>query len=79
MGLIRLLLFLAAGWLIFRLLRRVRIHILPSESPPAKQLWKGRMVRCARCGLFLPETEAITRGDQHYCRDHFTPRDHLDD
>jgi len=28
-----------------------------------------RMVRCARCDLYLPEEEALNAGEHHYCGD----------
>jgi uncharacterized protein len=31
--------------------------------PPAKE----RMVPCARCGLYIPESEALAQGALHYC------------
>ncbi|KFI23519.1 PP0621 family protein [Nitrosococcus oceani] len=30
-----------------------------------------RMVRCAHCGIFLPESEALTEGSHNFCcREH---------
>lgn len=31
----------------------------------------GRMVQCARCGMFVPADEALERDGRHYCsREH---------
>lgn len=27
----------------------------------------GRMVQCARCGIFVPEDEALAQDGRHYC------------
>jgi uncharacterized protein len=27
----------------------------------------ARMVQCAHCGVYIPEREALTRGDRFYC------------
>lgn len=38
----------------------------PGGAPPA-----ARMVRCVRCGLHVPETEAVRRGEEPFCsREH---------
>lgn len=34
-----------------------------SPSPRAPE----RMVRCATCGVHLPESDALIHGGQHYC------------
>lgn len=63
MGLRYLLLILAiagAVWII-RHLRRAR----PPESTPP--VTGERMVRCAHCGVHLPESEALRRNDQYFC------------
>ena len=45
----------------------------------AKRLWQkprppansgrqpGKMVQCANCGIYIPEQEALSRGDRFYC------------
>jgi uncharacterized protein len=33
-------------------------------KPPAPP---GDMVRCARCGLYLPEDDAVRAGERFYC------------
>jgi uncharacterized protein len=47
-------------------------------SPPRprtdRQLKQGKMVQCAHCGIYLPESEAITREGRPYCS-----QAHLDD
>ncbi len=38
------------------------------RRPGAEQPSTGRMVRCAHCGLHLPESEAVRSGDgRDYC------------
>jgi uncharacterized protein len=36
-----------------------------ADMPPARQ--PERMVKCARCGIYLPESESIADGAVHYC------------
>ncbi len=38
----------------------------PAEPPPPAD---EKMVRCARCGVYLPRSEAQLLGDKPYCRD----------
>ena len=45
-----------------------------SPRPPAARTKEfGRMVKCAHCGIYIPEQEAVHRGEDYYCS-----RDHLD-
>ncbi len=61
---IRVLIFLLGialvVWILFRLARSPSI-----EKPGKKQV--DDMVRCARCGTFVPRSEAIHEGDRDYC------------
>ena len=61
---IRVLIFLLGialvVWILFRLARS------PSNSKPGKKQVND-MVRCARCGTFVPRNEAIHEGDRDYC------------
>ena len=47
-------------WILFRLARG------PSIEKPAKKSVDD-MVRCARCGTFVPRNEAVHEGDRDYC------------
>lgn len=66
MGLVRLLLIIAIVWLVLVLARR----LLDSGRRIAEQR-KPRltenMVRCERCGLHVPESEAVRRDGHNYC------------
>ncbi len=37
--------------------------------PPSKKSSReaGKIVQCAHCGIFIPEQEALTRGEHCYC------------
>jgi uncharacterized protein len=41
--------------------RRSRMGRMPATRRPE------RMVKCARCGVHLPEGESIQEGETHYC------------
>jgi len=47
-------------WILFRLARNPSV-----EKPTTKKV--DDMVRCARCGTFVPRDEAIQEGDRNYC------------
>lgn len=62
-----LLIFIALALIVMigrQLLRR------PRRDTGTRSL-NGRMVQCARCGIFVPEDEALERDGHHYCsREH---------
>jgi uncharacterized protein len=61
---IRILLYLVGIalviWILVRLARAPRV-----AERPQKRV--GSMVRCARCGVHVPENEALRSGNKHYC------------
>jgi uncharacterized protein len=63
---LRFLLFLlglvVAGLYAWRALLRL-VSGTHGRQAPAKE----RMVPCARCGLYVPESEALLRGALHFC------------
>lgn len=40
-----------------------------TRPPRERRLREQHMVRCAHCGLHLPEPEAIRTADGYYCSD----------
>lgn len=64
--LIRILILLAALWLVLQFVRRaMHRHRRPETdiSPPRP----ARMVACALCGTHVPESEAVHAGERTYC------------
>ena len=63
-NLMKWLILLFVGWLLWRLLRaRPR-----TEAPTARTQRGESMCSCAHCGLNVPESEALTGGDGlNYC------------
>jgi uncharacterized protein len=61
---IRVLLYLAGIalviWILLRLAKTPRV----GEKPLKKF---GSMVRCAHCGTYVPQDEAVQAGDRYYC------------
>ena len=72
--LLRLVLVVAAIWLI--------VHRLKHPSPRSRVTRTSRkdrppdsmpMLRCARCGVYIPQAEAVTAHGQTFCsREHAT-------
>jgi uncharacterized protein len=60
MGLLRLLLVLAAVWLVVRLFSRAR-------RTQDRGAALSDMVRCEHCGLYLAEHEATRVGGRYFC------------
>jgi len=61
---IRVLIYLIGIGLVIWILVRL------AKSPRVEQKDAGKvddMVRCARCGTFVPRNEAVKEGDRYYC------------
>lgn len=52
MNILRLLIIVAAAWLVWRIVKQVRSQ-LPRQNPPPGDLYEP-MARCAKCGTHLP-------------------------
>lgn len=64
--LIRILVLLAALWLILHFVRRaLRRHRRPEDG--ASSTGPARMVACALCGTHVPESEAVCVDGRTYC------------
>ena len=61
---LRALLIIIAIVIIARALKRL-LAGRRSDGPKAKQ--SGKMVQCATCGMYIPETEALTDSGRSYC------------
>lgn len=58
----RLIFFFAIACVIYLLIKSYRKHLPPEQVAPSEN-----MVRCAYCGLYLPENESIRAGEQIFC------------
>lgn len=67
MGLLRLLLLVILGVLLYRMLRNWNARRM-SRRPPASQD-QGKMLACEHCGLYFPEQDAVRDGGHVYCSD----------
>ncbi len=64
MGLIRLLTFIAVIAIIYFLIKRW----LNKPSPENRRVeHDGNMVRCAQCGTFVPDQQAVHAEGKAYC------------
>ena len=70
MGLIRILLIVLLIWVAWRLLRQALLPG-PGAGSGSGEANRGdsptRMVRCAQCGVHLPEQEAVHKDDHFFC------------
>lgn len=65
---VRILLLLALVYLIWRLVRLARSRLSAVNRATAKRSGlRVSSVRCAQCGLFLPESDALLYKGRHYC------------
>ena len=65
LGIRTLIYALGIALIVWILLRRGRERSV-TKKPGTKV---GNMVRCARCGTYVPLSEAIKHGDSYYCCD----------
>ncbi|MDF1822507.1 MAG: PP0621 family protein [Alcanivoracaceae bacterium] len=66
MGLFRLLLIIALVWLAWRLLKKTLLSGQGNERRDNLDA-PHRMVRCARCGLHVPESDSVEDQGNHFC------------
>jgi uncharacterized protein len=65
MGKLLLLILLAiVGWLVFKALNRPSRQ--DRSDQPAGQSPEP-MVKCAHCGIHLPQSEGLAKGERYYC------------
>lgn len=62
----RLIVLAVIAVLIYALLKQLLRGWTRKELPPRPQR-RGTMVRCALCGLHIPEQEALHANDKYFC------------
>lgn len=70
MGLIRLIIFIALIWIVWRLVKHTlasRGISSPGNRPPARARDGEKMVRCEQCGVHVPEGEAFFHKQLSFC------------
>ena len=67
MNLIRLLVIVAIVWLVYRMYQNWLSSNKIARKQRARQAEIKNMVQCSRCGLHLPENEALRQGGKFYC------------
>jgi uncharacterized protein len=50
--------------------------LLSSRRPPVRRELSGDMVQCARCGMYIPQHEAIESNHRFYCSTAHRDEDH---
>ncbi len=70
--LLRIVLVVFALWLIVRYIKRV-LHAKSAPQRPSRDTaaLENAMLPCKHCGVYLPQSEVVRRGDNVYCsREH---------
>lgn len=65
MGLIRLIIIVFLGWLLFRLFRHWQNRISSKPTSPGEKI--DTMVKCAQCGVHVPQKSAIEANGHFFC------------
>lgn len=65
MGIIRLVVILVIGWLIYSLTRRWLASLQNKSGQRQEHI--DTMIRCDQCGLHIPHNEAIQSAGKNYC------------
>lgn len=67
MNLIRLLIIAAIVWLTFRIYRNWQDKNKIAKKNATKDSQIKNMVQCSKCGVHLPEQEALKSNNLYYC------------
>ena len=62
--LLRIIIVLIGLWLVLQIIKRA---LAARQKPSPDQPSLAKMVACAQCGVYVPETEAIRDGDNLFC------------
>ena len=62
---------------VFWIFRRSESRRFQAADAPAVRRAES-MVKCARCGVYLPEGESVREGAEHYCCAEHIARDRTD-
>jgi YHS domain-containing protein len=81
--LVRLLLWLIVGFLIYTVFQAVKQALLKRSAPPAEKTSRGEeMIKDPECGIYVPRNDAVkaeVKGTTYYfcsnaCRDQYQQR-----
>lgn len=64
MGLIRVIVFGLAIWLLYKFYQAFKARMAAMDSQEVKG---GAMVKCSECGAYTPQNKAIASGAHHFC------------
>lgn len=81
MGLIRLIIIIALVYVAWRLVKATLAQgrrTGPSATPDKDRERMERMLPCARCGVHVPESEALLHDDKAFCSQQHQ-REYLED
>jgi len=67
MNLFRLLVIVAIVWLSYRIYQNWKVSKQISTKKTDNDTGIKQMVQCAKCGVHLPEQEAINASGNYYC------------
>ncbi len=63
MPLLRFVIIAAVLWFAVRMVRRV---VRPGPARKTELGYRGKMVNCEACGIYLPEQDAVSVGDDKF-------------
>lgn len=67
MGIIRLITVVAVIWLIWFVFKRFQQNLIDKKSISAKEVSVSSVKKCAVCGVYVPENEALVNNGRYYC------------
>lgn len=67
MNLIRLIALAALCWLLYRLILSLLSKVQRPTRRHEAEPKGGAMVRCAQCGLHVPQVQALEKDGNYYC------------
>ena len=71
---LRLIIILVGLWLVLTIIKRAMASL---QKPPPDKPTVAKMVVCARCGVHIPESEAVRDGDRCFCSEEHRRNRHI--
>lgn len=71
---IRLIIIAIVIWLVVHLIRRAFFRRQPERQSNTKPIDPPRMLPCERCGVHIPENQALLLAGKAYCSTEHLPR-----
>jgi len=67
MGIIKVILFFVAFWVVWRLVKRMQLNKISFKPGEQKNASVQSVIKCKYCGVHVVQGEALVRDDHFFC------------